>query len=165
MTIRNQPMHRCLKSYAFVFVVVTAMNLYCASPAHAQNGIGVRAGVSVDPEQFYFGAHYTTDPIVDKLRARPNVEVGVGNDNSTVALNGEFAYFIPQQRKGTDIYVGAGPALNIFSSGPSRNRHTSTGPGFNFLIGVALRKGWFAELKIGALDSPRFKIGIGYTFP
>jgi hypothetical protein len=161
----NETIHRLLK-WAGCFVAgMVVVNLCWVSSAWAQKGVGVRAGVSIDPEQFYFGGHITTGPVVDRLWFRPNVEVGVGDNSSSVGLNGEFAYFVPLQRRGTDVYFGAGPALNIFSSGPSRARHTSTGPGFNFVLGVAQRKGWFAEMKIGALDSPRFKFGIGYTFP
>ena len=37
-------------------------------------------------------------------------------------------------------------------------------PGFNLLIGIAQSKGLFSEIKIGAIDSPSFKFGIGYTF-
>ena len=40
---------------ALVFLAVVAS----ASPAAAQ-GPGVRAGVSVDPDQFYIGGHYET---------------------------------------------------------------------------------------------------------
>ena len=132
--------------------------------AHAQQGVGLRAGVSVEPEQFYFGGHVTTAPIVDRLRFRPNVEVGFASNNTNVGLNGEFAYFTPLRRSDSNLYFGAGPALNIFSRGPSGSRNTSTGPGFNFLLGVEHDRGWFAEAKVGALDSPTFKFGVGYSF-
>jgi hypothetical protein len=32
------------------------------------------------------------------------------------------------------------------------------------LIGISQRKGLFTEIKIGAIGSPSFKFGIGYTF-
>ena len=53
---------------------------------------------------------------------------------------------------------------NIFSFGGVPNRATDVRPGFNFLVGIAQRRGLFSEIKIGAIDSPSFKFGIGYTF-
>ena len=153
-----------LKWSGFLIVGIVAANLFSVSPVFAQKDMGIRAGVSIDPEQFYFGGHITTGPVVDRLFFRPNAEIGVGNHSSGVALNGEFAYFVPLEKRDTNAYFGGGPAVNIFSSGPSGARNTSVGPGFNFLVGVGQRRGWFAEMKIGAIDSPRFKLGVGYTF-
>ena len=69
-----------------------------AIPAQAQEGVGIRAGVSADPGQFYFGGHAAFGPIVDKLWFRPNLEVGVGNDLTLIALNAEFAYWMPLRK-------------------------------------------------------------------
>ena len=69
------------------FLMLSAM----AAPAIAQT-IGARAGVSVNPEQFYFGAHAETPSLADRLRFRPNVEIGLGDDITIAAFNVEFAY-------------------------------------------------------------------------
>jgi hypothetical protein len=143
---------------------MAAVTLGSVSPAYAQRGVGVRAGVSINPEQFYIGGHVMTGPIVDRLWFRPNVEVGFSDNTTSVDLNGEFAYWARVPRRDANVYFGAGPAINIFSHGEFRSRQTSVGPGFNFLLGLASPKGWFAEIKVGALDSPTFKLGIGYTF-
>ena len=37
-------------------------------------------------------------------------------------------------------------------------------PGFNVLVGVEQSRGLFFEFKIGAIDSPDFKFGVGYTW-
>jgi hypothetical protein len=58
------------------------------------------------------------------------------------------------------VYAGAGPALNIID----RGRETDAEPGFNVLVGVAHEDGLFAEVKVGAFDSPRLKFGVGYAF-
>ncbi len=51
-----------------------------AGPAEAQQiAPGVQAGVSVDPDQFYFGGHIETSPLIDRLRFRPNVDIGIGD--------------------------------------------------------------------------------------
>jgi hypothetical protein len=147
-----------------LLVAVTLIVLFPAKYAHAQEGVGVRAGVSADPAQFYFGGHAAFGPVVDKLWFRPNIEVGVGNNLTLIALNAEFTYWVPLRKDPWNVYLGGGPAANIFSFGGVRNRNTDVQPGFNFVMGIAQRTGLFSEIKIGAIDSPSFKFGIGYTF-
>jgi len=137
-----------------------------AAPARAQ-GLGVRAGASADPDQFYAGVHFETSQLAERLRFRPNVEAGVGDDLTLVALNFEFTYRLlpaaprlPRPLSMWHLYVGGGPALNIFRF---RNDTRLEG-GFNGLIGLAHSGGLFAEAKLGALKSPSFKFGVGYTF-
>lgn len=135
------------------------LSTLCAGVASAQVSSGVRGGVSVNPDQGYFGAHVQTDPLVDRLRFRPNVEVGVGDNVTLVGINFEFAYLFPS-RQLWHLYAGAGPAVNyyVFDEG------SNTDGGFNVLVGVEHRDGLFFELKIGAMDSPDLKFGVGYTF-
>ena len=147
--------------------IVAAVSLSVfAAPARAQ-GVGLRAGVSADPDQFYAGAHFETSELADRLRFRPNVEVGVGEGLTLVALNFEFTYRLspdaprlPRSLSEWQLYVGGGPALNIFRF----PNDTQSEGGFNGLVGLAHRGGLFAEAKIGALRSPRFKFAVGYTF-
>ena len=75
-------------------------------------------------------------------------------------MNFEFAYRIPIQKKPWAVYVGAGPALVISNT----HNDTSVGGGFNLLLGLAHRRGLFTEIKVGAIDSPSFKFGVGYRF-
>ena len=134
------------------------LSLLAAVPAHAQGGAGIRGGVSVDPDQFYFGGHANVGPVVGSLWFRPNVEVGVGKDVKLLALNPELAYWLGK-RTAWRAYLGGGPALNIYFNNGSETR-----AGLNFLLGVAHRGGFFAEVKVGAFDSPNAKLGAGFTF-
>ena len=139
------------------FIAVAALAVPAA--AHAQVDGGVRGGVSVNPDQVYFGAHIQTSPLVDRLRFRPNVEIGVGDNVTLTTFNFEFIYPFPS-RQDWHLYVGAGPAVNFYrSSGVS-----DTNGGFNFLVGAENRHGLFFEAKVGAMDSPDVKFGVGYTF-
>lgn len=137
-----------------------------ASPARAQEGVGVRAGVSGDPTQFYFGGHVETSPLAERLRFRPNVEVGIGDDRTLVALNVEFAWHFPESRRGWSLYAGGGPAVNItfFDDDPPGRDDSDVGGGLNFLVGAEHAGGVFTELKVGAIDSPSVKFAIGYVF-
>jgi hypothetical protein len=136
------------------------MVLFTAAAAQAQVRPGIRAGVSAEPDQFFFGGHIETRPLVDQLTFRPNVEVGVGGETTVVALNIEFVYSVPLQKEPWRVYFGAGPAANIMSS----NRDDGVGGGFNMLVGVQHAGGLFTELKVGALDSPTLKFTVGYQF-
>jgi len=133
--------------------------LFSPVPAFAQHG-GIRGGISVDPDQFYFGGHFETSPLVDRLYFRPNVEVGIGDDLTLVAANMEFVYKFSTRRP-WNIYAGGGPALNIYKPD---GRDSNTEAGLNFLAGVEQAHGLFFEFKVGAIDSPDFKFGVGWTF-
>ena len=137
-----------------------------AAPAHAQGGAGLRIGASFDPDQFYFGGHLELGPLIPHLWFRPNLEVGVGDNRTLAAINGEFTYWFPLERREWSVYAGAGPALNLIRFDRDRlgNSNTSAEGGFNILVGLAHSRGLFTELKVGALHSPELKIGVGYTF-
>jgi len=152
MTVRHG-----LASFALVLCV--------AAGAAAQTHGGIRASISGDPNQFYFGGHIETNPIVEHLTFRPNVEVGLGNNFTSVDMNFEFAYWIPLRRRIWSAYFGGGPAAIIVSSGAHKPGEDSSrvGGGFNVLLGVQHRRGLFTELKVGVVDSPSVKFTVGYA--
>jgi len=140
-------------------LAIVALMLGCiAVPASAQTA-GVRVGISVNPDQFYFGGHVETAPLVEQLRFRPNVEIGLGDHVTLVALNFEFAYVFPL-RQPWNLYAGAGPALNIIHT----DQDTSAEGGFNLLVGAAHSGGLFVEFKVGTVKSPDVKFGVGYAW-
>jgi hypothetical protein len=134
--------------------------VFSATSAAAQDP-GIRAGLSVDPDQFYFGGHLETGPLVDRLHFRPNLEVGFGDDLTLIAANMEFVYKFPS-RSGWTFYAGGGPALNVFIDDATDDSNTEAG--LNLLIGVEQARGLFFEFKFGVVDSPDFKFGVGWTF-
>ena len=152
-----------MKRWSWIFLLLSIG--IGAIPASAQN-VGVRAGLSLDPEQFYFGVHGTTPPIVDALEFRPNLEIGFGDSRTIVALNGEFVYPFELNNR-TPLYAGGGPALVIIrrdQTGAPGGSVTNVEPGFNFLLGLVFAEDYFTEIKIGVIDSPEVKFGVGYNF-
>jgi hypothetical protein len=147
-----------------IVLSVLALLAVVALPARAQTHAGVRAGASSDPDQFFFGGHIETAPLIERLTFRPNVEVGVGDDVTTIALNIEFVYSIPLEQQPWRVYAGGGPAANIYSFGDRRGDDTDVAGGFNVLVGVQHTGGLFTELKVGAIDSPSLKFAVGYAF-
>lgn len=159
--------HHAVRVPAALFFVLVLACLALPPNASAQSAnpsFGVRVGVSGSPDQFYLGAHYDTGYIFEQLSFRPNLEVGLGDNRTTVAANFEFAYWIPVRNKPYDIYVGGGPALNIYRYDLPDGSSTDAKPGFNLLVGGTHRNGLFAEVKVGLIDSPGVKFGIGYTW-
>lgn len=158
-------MRRHLPRVLRLIAVVTVLAGF-ASQAHAQQRVGVRAGVSAQPDQFYLGLHVETSPIVDRLRFRPNIEIGLGDDVTLAAFNVEFTYPIPLQNSLWSLYVGGGPALNITDvhTDSQGSGETKVGGGFNILVGLVHGRRFFTELKVGALDSAELKFGVGMTF-
>ncbi|MBI2817816.1 MAG: hypothetical protein HYX72_12840 [Acidobacteria bacterium] len=152
-----------MRNYVLGVILLFAIG---AHPLWAQEGVGIRGGVSIDPDQFYFGGHVGVGPLVERLWFRPNVEIGIGDNRTLVGLNGEFTYWFPLPRSEWQVYVGAGPALNIIRFADDRRGRDDTDAegGFNILLGLAHRQGFFAEFKVGALHSPEVKFGVGYTF-
>jgi hypothetical protein len=143
----------------FACATLSLVALFVTLPASAAaQSIGGRVGVSADPDQFYFGVHYETKPLVDRLTFRPNIEIGIGDDTTLAALNFEFAYKFAEPKGAWKLYAGGGPALNIYSGDRGAEG------GFNILLGIAHKDGLFFEVKVGAIDSPSFKFGVGYVF-
>jgi hypothetical protein len=150
---------RSVSSVVCAAVVAGVVLLVGAGTARAQ-GPGARAGVSVDPDQFYVGGHYETDELIEHLHLRPNLEVGFGDDVTTYAINIEAVYKFPiKNRRDTSFYAGGGPAINIYD----RDNESDAKGGLNLLGGIEFGK-VFVEVKGGVFDSPNLKVGIGYTF-
>jgi hypothetical protein len=140
--------------------LVTLGILGAAAPARAQS-VGVRAGASVDPDQFYFGGHLETPPLVDRVYLRPNLEIGLGDHVTLVAVNIEAVYKYPLSRSPWIVYGGGGPGINYFNF---ENDESETHAGFNLLGGLEHERGLFFEIKVGFGDAPNLKFGIGYAF-
>lgn len=138
------------------------MVVFSSTPALAQDG-GIRGGISVEPDQFYVGGHLETSPLIDRLYFRPNVEAGFGDDLTLIAANMEFVYKF-STRRAWNIYAGGGPALNIYMFDNGGDNDSESEAGLNFLGGVEASNGLFFEFKVGVIDSPDFKFGVGYTW-
>ncbi len=150
------------RSHRSVSLGVLALLVWLApSVASAQVAAGVRAGVSIDPDQFYVGGHIETDPLVERLVFKPNVEVGFGDDVTLAAFNFEFVWKFARRRSEWGFYAGGGPAINLYQrDGPGDDAEA----GFNILGGLENHRGLFFEFKLGVADSPDFKFGVGFTF-
>ena len=126
--------------------------------ARAQ-GVGFQGGMTIDPEQVYVGTHLETKALVDRLHFRPNVEGGFGSDLKVATVNLEFIYKLPLEGTSWTLYQGSGPAIVI----QRFEGQSDVKGGLSVVFGFAHANGFFTEFKVGALNTPNLKFGVGYT--
>lgn len=155
-----------------LFVAVAAL-LAAALPAAAQPVFGARAGFTADPDQIHFGLHCKVLEMSPGFFFLPNIEVGLGDDATLYALNGELVYsFAEPEWRRWRPYAGGGLGINIIEydvdDAPPGFDDSRTDVGLNALVGVSkilnIGHEFFAELKLGIEDSPDFKLTLGLSF-
>ncbi len=154
-----------------VLVVPLALLLAAAAPAAGEPHFGARAGYTIDPDQIHFGVHAKVMELSEALVFLPNVEVGLGDNATLMAFNGELVYtFESVDWNRWRPYAGGGLGVNFLSLDdvPEGADDSSTDLGLNAVIGVAkvlnIGHEFFAELKLGIEDSPDMKLTIGLSF-
>lgn len=131
-------------------------------------GWGPRMGATLGPDQFHFGAHVDLGYFADHLRFQPNAELGLSDDLTLFNMNGDLAYRFSTDWGKWSPYLGGG--LGLYVSGDDRGlrHHSSSELGVSALGGIekSLANGdrFFIETKLGLVDAPDFKIGVGWTF-
>lgn len=130
-------------------------------------GWGPRLGLSINPDQFHFGAHLDFGNFARHVRFQPNIEVGLGNDVKLVTVNAEAAYRFRSRWDVWTPYVGGGLGANS-KSFDKGNTDSETDVGVNALAGIerGFSRGdrFFLEAKFGLNDVPDAKVTAGWTF-
>ncbi|MDM7914406.1 MAG: hypothetical protein ACE15D_15415 [Candidatus Eisenbacteria bacterium] len=153
-------------------IAIALVFLAAAVPARAQDesfgfhGWGPQIGLSVDPDQFFFGAHFDLGEFAPNLRFQPNVDLGFGDDITLLAINPDVAYYFPVEGVGA-LYVGGLLALQWYKyDRPAPFDDTDTELGLHLLGGLTLEPATpvYFELKVGLDDTPDLKALAGYTF-
>ena len=131
--------------------------------------IGPRIGVSSSPDQLVLGGQLDLGELAPDLTFAPNLELGFGDNVTTVQLNGDFHYHFLIHNSPWRPYVGAGIGIAFFNFdlGPFGDA-SETDVGANIIGGaiVPTRSGsrFFTELKLGLGDIPDFKLLVGWNF-
>jgi opacity protein-like surface antigen len=155
-----------------MFVILAV--LFGAGAAGAQDevgyrGWGPRVGATIEPDQVHFGAHMDFGHFAEHIRFQPNVEVGVGDDLTLVALNFEGSYRFRENWDVWTPYAGGGLGINFLSFDiEGLEDDTDTDFGLNLMAGIerGISGGdrFFLEAKVGLADSPDMKLTAGWTF-
>lgn len=158
-----------------LMLVVCAVAALVPAAAHAQgrltNAIGPRIGISMDPDQLVLGGQLDLGELAPDLTFAPNLELGFGDDITTIQINGDLHYHFLVQGSAWRPYVGGGlgVAFYSFDAPPGfQGDDSQTEVGLNIIGGaiVPTRAGsrFFAELKLGIADLPDIKILAGWNF-
>jgi len=131
-------------------------------------GWGPRVGATVNPDQFHFGAHADFGGMASHLRFEPSLEMGVGDNMTVLALNGDVAYRFASRWDTWTPFLGAGGSVFFVGDDNGLMDGTDTNAGISALGGIekGLSSGsrFFLEGKVGFADAPDFQVNAGWTF-
>lgn len=137
-------------------LAMMALVLLTAAAAPALAGVGLRAGLSLDPDDFLVGVHFKTDALSENLKFVPSVEAGFG-DATMIAGNADLHYVFETDSK-LAPYAGGGLTINWFDN----DGNSDTDVGGSFLGGIQLTPKMFFEAKLGLGDVPEWKFVVGW---
>ena len=127
----------------------------------AASSAGLRAGLSIEPDDFIIGVHFRTDPLAEELYFVPSIEAGFG-DITMIAFNGDFHYVFETNSK-LRPYAGGGVTVNWFDT----RGGSDTEVGGSILGGLFFTRtskgSMFFEMKLGLGDVPDAKLLVGWN--
>lgn len=157
-------------------VLLLAACVVLPAAVHAKGGsagassYGPRVGVSVDPDQLVLGGQFSTGEIAPSVSFDPNAELGIGDDQTVIAINLDGHYHFALRGSSWSPYLGFGVGVNFFSfdrPAPFQDE-SETDVGGNFILGAAVPTNagsqFFTEMKLGLGDIPSLKIMAGWNF-
>lgn len=159
-----------MRKLYLLFALPVAIFLFIA-PAQAdmrdlKSGIGIRAGYSVNPDQFVIGGQAIMGALKGRVDFSPSLDYGTGDNLSLIAANidGSLNLVSPPGAKFL-FYVGGGPTLVFYDPD---NGESDTEIGLTLLGGVKIAAGeknfYNLVARFGIGDVPDFKILFGYMF-
>jgi hypothetical protein len=158
-------LRKCL--LAVLLTLVTAP----AGAAVMATGIGPRVGFSVDPDQLVLGGHVVIGEVAPSITFDPNLELGFGDNLTTVAVNFDLHYHFVLRDTDWRPYAGAGIGVVFVDMDrePPLRDDSETGVGGELILGagVPTRSGnrFFGELKFGLGDEiASLKLIAGWNF-
>jgi len=156
----------------FAAVLVSLALILVPVAAQAQTDIGVRrvgirGGLTVDPDQGHVGMHINAGNFAPKVRFQPSFEVGFGSDRVVGMIHVDAFYRF--DASGWSPYLGGGLGIGIISHDRGRNDGDDD---VNVEAGVNLVGGfewgptdkYLLEARVGIGDIPDFKLTIGISF-
>jgi hypothetical protein len=129
--------------------------------------IGVRAGYTSweNVGQMHFGAQVQMGEIMENLSFTPNLEIGLGDNLTVAALNGDVTWSFSDMVSAPWGLYGGGSLGLIWVD--ADNASANSDLGLSALGGLTRRfdngHDGFLELRVGLLDSPGLKVTLGYS--
>lgn len=145
-----------------------------AQPAGSGPGFTLRAGATMDPDQFHLGFHMDVGELAPRLVFRPGAEIGFGSSRTILVANFDALYRAHESRT-LEVLVGGGVGagaewpdgrdtrglfgVNLVAALEWGTRPTPHVPQAR---GSQLR--YLFELRAGLGDLPGFKATLGLRF-
>ena len=127
--------------------------------------VGIRGGVTVDPDQGHVGMHINAGNFARRLRFQPSFEVGFGSDRTILMIHADALYMFDAD--GWSPYAGGGLGVGIIGrdDGPGDD-DVNVEAGVNIVGGFEWGSAnqYLLEARAGIGDIPDFKLTIGYNF-
>lgn len=147
-----------MRSVVNTAVLALALVALSASGTEAQARFGLRGGFSLEPDQFVVGGQVEVGKLAF-ARIVPSVDVGFGDDVTTIAFNGDFLLRVTIPDASLELYGGGGPTVLYadVSNGPS-----DWNLGLSLVVGGRLPVGGKhainLEGRFGVGDIPDFRL-------
>ena len=152
---------------SLILVLLCSLTAFAGQRSAGFHGIGPRVGFTIDPDQVHFGGHIDFGDLAPGVMMLANVEIGVGDDLTTVAPSFELDYRFREDWGAWTPYLGGGIGP-IFYSHDGGNSSTDFAGYLQFGVGkgsAGNQSGhFFIEGKLGLVDAPDFKATVGWTF-
>jgi hypothetical protein len=87
------------------------MSAQAQSDGAAGLGWGLRAGLGLSPDQIVLGAQYSLGKKFKITRVVPSIDVGFGDNVTTVDINGDVLFRITVPDADFGFYGGGGPTM------------------------------------------------------
>ena len=147
-------------------LLVLMVALLAALPAAASPPLGARAGITDTGNitQIHLGMDARMGEILPNVEFTPNIELGLGDDATILSLNGDIAYQFTELVTSPWGMYGGGALSYHYND---FKNHSDANLGLNLLFGFTKifttgHRG-MAEIRLGILDSPDFKLTFGYS--
>jgi hypothetical protein len=149
----------------FLLVLSLCALLPAAAQAELRSGIGPRVGISVNPDQLLIGGQAIIGEVAPNLTFDPSLELGFGDDVTTLAANFDLHYHFDIENVTWRPYAGFGADI-VFVDAEGGGSDTGVGGGIILGAGAPTSSGnrFFGELKFGLGDVPDLKIVVGWNF-
>jgi len=138
-----------MKQWTRTGLIVLA--IFATATASAVAGVGLQAGLSLNPDDFLVGLHFKSKPLAESIFLVPSVEAGFG-DVTMIAGNLDAHYQFKTSSK-LAPYIGGGLTLNWFDF----DGGSDTEFGGSILGGIMLTPKIGIETKFGLGDVPDWK--------
>ena len=153
--------------FALIIGILYSLTVYANTRPVGFNGIGPRIGFTITPDQFHFGGHIDFGDLAENLMMLPNLEIGIGDNLTTVAPSFELDYRFRSNWGAWTPYLGGGLGPVFYSA-----KHGDSWSKLGLYLEFGVGKGsstresghFFIEGKLGLVDAPDFKATVGWTF-